>query len=577
MNDFSRTVKTAWYGIKSHKNSLLILSIFCVFLLPVFTIIFAKSEVEYYSEFYPNALYIYGAFLAIVTGLVLPLNFFSFLYNRSEKDFYYAMPVKRSQYFWGYFASSAVIFIIPWTALTVIMCCLSEWGNNLWGPYLQGLGLFFVLYCSMVFAVTFCGSGLCAFVTFCVMNVLPIAVFAFPLTAAGVDIDAHIELLADKIMAITPISALTWYGSSASYGYIIPIQVAFGVLELVGAFFLFKYRKGESTMALAFSRYRYPYQYIVMLLAVMGMDAVIFSAYTRYYVYNMSDGVEINQNTPWESGDFWREMIFLSVVTVLVSFIILNMILEKNPRAAFSKVRHLFIFTGGYVVFAIIAVSVATSAIPHSVLPFTPKAAVVYVYGYQEITQSEYDEMKEDYHSEPVFSFAVPKEGGSNEKGGLVIAEYADTYEHTQELEPEYDYYYYKRVLTDAFTVTQKDKLKELVKLVEKEPTEYPDFIIFPSSVYTLSMRTRIMSYQDAPLSEGYTDFKVTFIKDGKGFEGDVQEKDLDKQITDEWSHKFNYSSRGLVSRIGFAKDPSMIRDFKDYSVILSQKDKEAA
>ena len=576
MNDFSRTVKTAWYGIKSHKNSLLILSIFCVFLLPVFTIISAKTEVEYYSEFYPNTLYVYGAFLAIVTGLVLPLNFFSYLYNRSEKDFYYAMPIKRSQYFWGYFASSAVIFIIPWTALTVIMCCLSEWGNNLWGPYLQGLGLFFVLYCSMVFAVTFCGSGLCAFVTFCVMNVLPIAVFAFPLAAAGVDIDAHIELLADKIMAITPVSALNWYGSG-DYGYMIPIQIAFGVLELAGAFFLFKYRKGESTMALAFSRFRYPYQYIVMLLAAAGMDAIIFSGYTRYYVYGTSSGVEINRNTPWENGNFWREIIFLSIVTVLVSFILLNMILEKNPRAAFSKVRHLFIFTGGYVVFAVIAVSVASSAIPHSVLPFSPKAAVVYAYGYQEITQSEYDKMKDDYRSDPVFSFAVPKEGGGAEMAGSVIPEYADTYDHTQELEPDYDYYFYKRVLIDAFTVTGRDKLKELVKLVEKEPVEYPDFIIFPSSVYTMSARSRITSYQDAALSDGYIDFKITFIKDGRGFEGDVREKDLEEQITDEWSHRYNYSRRGFVSRIGFAKDPSMITDFKDHSVILSQKDKEAA
>lgn len=576
MNDFARTAKTAWFGIKSHKNSLLILSIFCIFLFPVFTVIFAGGKEEYYSEYYPNLLYVYGVFLTIFAGLVLPLNFFSYLYRRSEKDFYYAMPIKRSQYFWGYFASSTVIFIIPWTALTVIMCCLSEWGNNLWGPYLQGIGLFFVLYCSMLFAVTFCGSVLCAFVTFCVMNVLPIAVFAFPLTAAGVDIEAHIELLADKIMAVTPISALTWYGDGFGYGYIIPIQIAFAVLELAGAFFLFKYRKSESTMALAFSRYRYPYQYIVMLLAVMGMDAVIFSAYTRYYVYGESDGVSVNQNTPWGSGDFWRSIIFLSIVTILISFILLNMILEKNPRAAFSRIRHLFIFTGGYIIFAVIAVSVASSAIPHSVLPFTPKAAVVYVYGYQEITQSEYDKMREDYHSELTFSFAVPKESGSDEKEGLIIAEYADTYEHTKILEPEYDYYFYKRVLRDAFTVTQRDKLKELVKLVEKDPVEYPDFIIFPSSVYQMSAHSGII-HQDAALSEGYTDFKISFVKDGNDFEGDVWENDLEPHITDDYTHSYNYSSRGLVSRMGFAKDPSMITDFKDHSVILSQKDAVSA
>lgn len=566
MNDFARSAKTAWFGVKHHRNMLIAMLIFCVLIFPAFTLISVRGQADNYDSYlYPMVMSIYGIMVSFAAGLAMPVSFFSYLYNRSACDFYNAMPIRRSQYFWGYFAASALMFAVPWALTALIHCFISEWGNNLWKPFLLSLGLFFVLYCSMTFAVTFSGSKLCAVLTFVIMNILPVMVVMFPITAAGADAVAYGQRIADSVMALTPVSAAAWFTDENPFSNIIPVQLGFGVIELVVSFFMFKYRKSESTMALAFPKTRYFYQYGVMLLTAMFIDAMFVSQCFRYQVYFENGGLRAYNYTNFGNG-FWSSTIFFTLVFVLIAFIITNMVLEKTPRAAFKKIRHYFFFVGGYGIFLIITVSLAVNLLPQSILPFTPKYAAVYVYGYEEISENEYDDMYRNGLG--YYAASITLEKGDN------------TVKYTDDFGNEWSDYereerYYKKTVREAFIVTDKAKLKELQKMMGSElENEYPDIVIFPADRgYCTLTNYGATVYSESELpSEDYTEFKIAFSKDGKTFDGDVEESDLDNRITNDSFHPSNniFVKTNISVRLGYASDPSLITGYKDYGITLS-------
>ncbi len=563
MSDFARSLRTAWFGVKSHKNALLVLSIFCVILFPAFTMITVSGQqVEYYSSGYQIVLSVYGGIVAVAAGLVFPITFFSYVYNRIECDFYNAMPVRRSQYFWGYFAASAVIFIIPWSITAIIHCFITKWGNNLWKPFLLSLGLFFVLYCAMVFAVTFSGSKLCAVLTFAIMNVLPVMVVLFPITAAGADTISYGQRLVDNIMALTPASAVYWLFDENQFSYVIPIQLGFALAELIAAFFMFKYRKSESTMALAFPKTRYYYQYGIMLLTAVYVCYLYTNGCYHLYI-DFEDGrLRVQYYTNFLERDRWVQMIFFTLVFVLLAFILTNMILEKSPRAAFKKIRHYFFFLGGYAVFLLITIPLAINLLPKSVLPFTPDYAAVYVYGYEEITEEEYNKMCDN---NLYFYTAEIKETVSDEK-----KEFIDEYGNSVQ-DYEYENHYYKKIIKDAFIVTDKEKLDKLTESLSDYPeNEYPDFVIFPlrDSWYNLSTVRTI--YDHKLPDSNYTEFKIAFGR-GLNITSDIDEKELDDRITDDkYYPNINiFVKESIATRRGYAVDPSFITEYKDYNINL--------
>lgn len=572
MNDFSRTVKTAWFGVKSHINMLTVMCIFCVLIFPAFTLITASANnLEYYRSEYGLLLSSYGMIVSVIAGLVMPLSFYSFIYNRVSCDFYGAMPVRRSQYFWGYFSSSCLIFLVPWAATAIIHVIITENGNNLWRPFLLSLALFFVLYCSMTLAVTFSGSAPCAVLTFIIANALPATTILFPILVSGVDFTAYGKKFIDFIMAVTPVSAVFWFADEDVFIRVLPVQVIFGVLELVASFFMFKYRKTESTMALAFPKTRYYYQYGIMLLVAMFVCAVTFNSYPSpfnvYHYLDYADGMLKPYTNSHVDNDYMASAVFFTLVFVLLAFILTNMILEKNPRAAFKKIRHYFIFLGGYALFLLITVSLSINFLPKSTLPFTPKYAVFYVYGLEEIDKSEFEQLA-NANSDRLTSIGVVK-SGSEEWGSSYHSALGDS--------DTVDRHYYKRFVKDAFVVTDKAKLRELEKIVgEANPNS--DVIIFDSdqSRWSLCGYYTVHSADELP-TEDYTDFKISFVKEGEQITSDIDEKKLDYRISDNQysSYADIFIKENVHIRYGSAKNPSVLEKYRDYNVNLPSNRKE--
>ncbi|MCM1298923.1 MAG: ABC transporter permease [Firmicutes bacterium] len=568
MSNFATGLKTAWFGVKNNKNMLIVISIFCIAVFPAFTLISLINPSDDKPYYY--ILMVYGVIVSLAAGLVIPISFFSYLYNRSACDFFNAMPVRRSQYFWGYFAASVLVFLIPWSITALIHCFITRWSTNLWTPFLLSLGIFFVLYCSMTFAVTFSGSKLCAVLTFIIMNILPVMVALFPISAAGADTLAYGQRIADNIMAVTPVSALAWVSNEDGlFDGIIPIQIGFAIIELIASFFMFKYRKSESTMALAFPKTRYFYQYGVLLLAALFIDTLFVSQCYSYRVYYENGGIRAYNYTNFPSG-FWSETVFFTLVFVLVAFILTNMILEKNPRAAFKKIRHYFFFIGGYGVFLLITVPLAINLMPKSVLPFTPKYAAVYAYGYEEITYDEYESIN---RNKSEFTALIYRQISDEE-----IAETEYAAEYASQWEYEHETHYYKKVIKDAFIVTDKKKLKELTGVLGTFVPEYNGestyngLIIYPAdrSYHTLDHLIYEVESDEALPSKDYTELKIAFAKDSLSISSDIDEKLLDRRITHNvYYDQSIFTKESIVTRIGYTSDLEYISKYKDYGIEL--------
>lgn len=361
MRDALKLFGIVWFGLKNNRVIAGFMLLLCGVILPAFSVVFGEAN--------PNSdiLGTYGCIAACFGGFFIPITIFSYLYNKQEYDFYSSMPVKKSQYFLGYFISGFLIFLIPASIMFLIHSAMGTYG---WNDYFwQSVAAFSVIYCSTVFCTVFSGSRTSTAVSIFLINCLAISLVAFPLMITNVDVNAYIELLFEKISIFTPVTAVMGIFNERFFWDVIPWQLLIAASETVGAFFLHKYRTNESSTALAFPKSRYFFQYIVMLVFALAIDAVLLLISGRIYSLEF---VRWNIDLPI--------IVFFTALSVLAAFVILNMILERNPRAAFKRIRHLFIFSAGYCFFLFIVINICHLVIPVSVLPFSPESAVIHIY-----------------------------------------------------------------------------------------------------------------------------------------------------------------------------------------------------
>ena len=528
MNDFQKTFKVTWFGIKSCRALIALMLLICCFFIPAFIyLIFneAKEENPVLNGYIMSCI---GIFAAYAGGIFSPILLFSYLHDRTEQDFYSAMPVKRIQYFSGYFLAGLLSFLVPYTLMFTVCGFLPNEG--LWGGYLKPVGMYFVLYCSITLCMMFSTSKAGAAVTFVLRNGLAASLVVLPFVLANLDSNAYFDLLSDKILMFTPIG--TGFTMVKDYEHVLPVQLVIAVLELAASYFLYMKRRNETALALAFPKTRYLFQYAVMTviaLYVAAFFSLLFDLDTDYFT---EEGLTFT--------------IFFVVVFSFIVFVILNMILEKNSKAAFHKIRHLFIFLGGFGIITSVTVALLIANVPYSVLPFTPKFAVVYLYTVEEVP-NEYA-----YDHDIDFSVIIETQKSWTDEEG---------YQHnTSNGEPVFCIV----KSCKAFIVTDPKKLRALTSYAQSRPNlnkHLGNIALLPSNAGWRPYGSSVEFEKEIP--SDFMAFRVEFYNANVKF-GDTITKEALEELISRPSLSGTYRES---TRYGFGRGESYISGFADVTV----------
>ena len=382
-----KTYKIAVFGIRNNFVLLGILAIgFCV----IAPAIYLTSAIRHPNsmEGFWGVVGIYSIIAAYVGGLLIPAVMFSYVHKRRDRDFYHSMPVKRGQYFIGYVAAGFVMFAAPYLLMCFIMGVIGGAVDVAFDYLFHTLALYVIVYSSMVLAIMFSGSIISSVVTLAFLNTFMVTVTNCSLFLAGrIDGGAYMTMLSPYIYIFTPLSgAYSFYQvfMQGPYNWVIWVQLGIAVVELVLAFIMYNLRRGETTMAVAFPKTRYILQYGTMFLVALFCTSTISNSY-----YYDSGNVHIN-----------TESVIMTAIMVLVTFVIMNMILEKNFRAAFHKISRLFMFAGAYAVVLALIIGMVSN-LPYFIIPIRTDAMIIRV-GHYTLTFDKPDD-DEEYYVEHVY------------------------------------------------------------------------------------------------------------------------------------------------------------------------------
>lgn len=390
-----KTFKIAVFGVKNNFVLAGILLIgYCVIAPAVFIAGTVDRNVS--LESLRIIMGIYSIIAAYVGGILIPAVMFAYVQQRRDREFYHSMPVKRGQYFIGYLASGFVMFAAPYLLMCVIMGLLSGYIDVAFSFIFQSLALYVVIYANMTFSIMFSGSFLSSLVTLLFLNAFPAIVVYCSLQLNPIlDYTAYYTLTNPYLYIFTPISGgYTLYDSFVNqgiFGWVLWVQLGVAVIELVLAYIMYKLRRGETTMAVAFPKTRYILQYGVMFLVAFFCTSVFSSLNIwlndlRFHLTSTA--------------------VIMTAIMTFAAFVILNMILEQNFRAAFHKIRHLFIFVVAYVVLVAALIGIMGS-IPRWVVPIRTDAILIT----QRKYISTYDDPTEKYPGYDFSNISVDENG----------------------------------------------------------------------------------------------------------------------------------------------------------------------
>lgn len=354
-----KTFKIAVFGVKNNFVLAGILLIgFCVIAPAVFVTNSVNRNID--GEYLRNVMGIYTMIAGYVGGLLIPAVMFGYVHKRRDRDFYHSMPVKRGQYFIGYFGAGFAMYAVSYLLMCVVMGLFGGGRIDVAFDYvLYALVLYIIIYATATFSIMFSGSMLSSIVTLAFLNAFPVTVLYCSIYVTGtVNGDSYYTMLAPYLYIFTPLSSgYSFYASvvnQAPYGWTIWVQLGIAVVELVLSFIMYNLRRGETTMAVAFPKTRYVLQYGTMFLVAL-LTTSMFSGW-------------------WMGGS--TSTIVWTAIFVFVAFVLLNMILEQNFRAAFHRIRHLFIFAGAYAVVLALIIGVVSS-LPYWVVPIRTDAVLI--------------------------------------------------------------------------------------------------------------------------------------------------------------------------------------------------------
>ena len=378
---FVKTLRIAYFGVR---NNLVLAGILLFIACIVFPAAYLTMVVNWYSMEEIRKLHdgteLFSMFWAMGAGVLIPAVMFSFVHKRQTRDFYHSMPVRREQYFIGYTLAGFVLFLLPYLLMCTIMAILgdarvaAEHGSGLMAFMWTGrtVVLFVIIYAAALMSMMFSSSMFTSIVTFAVLNSFAfVTVFCSIEMNDYIDMSAYMSALMPYVIVFMPIGGAVSFAdllNQYNTEWVLWAQFGIALIELVLAFIMYKYRRGETTMSLAFPRTRYVLQYGVMFLVAM-------------FGIVLSNAILHRGFTP---GRIYPESIIWTAVFVFATFVIMNMILEKNFRAAFHKIRHFFIFSASFAVVLFIIFGIV-SGLPRWVVPIKTDAVLLYVTRYEVV------------------------------------------------------------------------------------------------------------------------------------------------------------------------------------------------
>lgn len=382
--------KTYKIGIFGVKNNFVLAGILLIGYCVIAPAVYITRTID--SSVSMNVMQIimclYSVIAAYVGGILIPAVMFAYVHKRRDRDFYHSMPVKRGQYFIGYLAAGFVMFAAPYLMMCIIMGLLSGYWVIAFSYVIHAIALYIVIYATTTFSMMFSGSLLSSAVTLAFLNAFPaIVTYCSLIINPVVDVNAYYTLLTPYVFIFTPMSGgyivIDHLLNKGVFGWVLWVQLAIAVIELVLAYIMYKYRKGETTMAVAFPKTRYILQYGVMFLVALFCS----SAFNSVYFASASARTQVRIET-----------VIWTVIFTFATFVVMNMILEKNFRAAFHKIQHLAIFAGVYVVIVALIIGIV-GCLPRWVVPIKTDAILIS----QRHYLSTYDKPDDEQQSHTIF------------------------------------------------------------------------------------------------------------------------------------------------------------------------------
>ena len=394
-----KTLRIAVFGIR---NNLVLAGIlmfsYCV-IAPVFSFVLMDSWSGEGGNIVNQGLGVFSIVGVCITGILVPGTLFNFVHHRRDSDFYNAMPVRRGQYFIGYGISGFVLFFVPYLLMCVIHALIGSTfgaGSSAFLWFWHFVAVYIIVYSSMVFAMMFSGSLLSALITFALMNSFMFVLLYCSIHMGWRDLDtnAYDQLIMPYYLVFMPVSSAAVASVNGYFDWIMIVQLVIAAMELALSYLMYKLRRGETTMAVAFPKTRYILQYSVMFV-------ITWFTYTLF----------INASS-WR-GDGTVTAAATTAIVGIATFVIMNMVLEQSFRAAFHRIRHLFIFTALFIA-AAVAISVTVSALPRHIIPMRADALRVMVTYHEPVKMpADYDPETDDsdYDGRP-YSEVFDYQGG---------------------------------------------------------------------------------------------------------------------------------------------------------------------
>lgn len=292
---------------------------------------------EYYS--------ILLSLIAAVAGLVLAYVLFFHFRKKNSADFFLSLPLTRTETYIANFISGIIYYVIPLiltSAVTIIgLNIMGSWkfvnisrllfmssetgvvnGMEYTGMFAMlgnNLAFFLLFFAIGTVAVLLTSNGINSLVVYGTINFYPI-VFMFLLLASAEIFNNDIIDFSDKILydflPITPIVRVLAYSELAPTAWTYVTAITAAVLIGVLGCFICNIRPAESwSSAIVFKPLR-------LLLQYMYCFIVAFAG--GLFFYAVSDNSLIN-------------IIVGSIVGLVVSFMVLNIIFERDVKAIFKK------------------------------------------------------------------------------------------------------------------------------------------------------------------------------------------------------------------------------------------------
>ena len=441
-----KTFIAAVFGVKNNFVLAGILLIgFCVIAPAIFVTAFIDQQIE--KEDVWQVMLVYSIIGAYVGGVLIPGVMFAYVHKRRDRDFYHSMPIKRGQYFIGYFLVGLVMFAVPYLLLCTIIGILGGALTTAFAFVLPTFGMYITIYATILASMMFSGSLLSSAVTLVFFNTFFVIVTYCSLLIGGnLDTSAYMTFLEPYIYIFTPLTSgyvFFEHFNEGVLGWLLPLQLCVAVIELVLSFIMYQFRRGETTMAVAFPKTRYILQYGAMFLVAM----FFLSVFGDMFFYGNGIGIET---------------VIWTAIMVFIAFVVLNMILEQNFRAAFHKIQHLFIFTGAFVVVLAVIIGI-TGAMPYFVIPIKTDAVLInkehYIISYDK---------PEDYNAN--YDYEVTDSGYPIEVPGAYYD--PEIYGYDGNGKP----YYRAELSDDYYIITDPEQVKELTDRISDYINSYGDY-----------------------------------------------------------------------------------------------------